>query len=70
MCIVSCFVVMTQHILTLIVRALMLRIKTASKVRTEFTVFRALLIDLSKTSIVECFRVIGQDLCVECIGEA
>ena len=45
----------------------MLRIKTASKVRTEFAVLRTLLIDLPKTSIVECFRIVRQDLRVVCI---
>ena len=46
--------VMTQHILALIVRALILRVKSAPKVRTEFTVLRTLLVDLTKTRIVEC----------------
>ena len=61
---------MTEHILALIVGALMLRIKTASKVGAEFAVLRTLLIDLPKTSIVKCFRIVSQHLCVKSIGEA
>ena len=70
MSVVCCLVVMTQHILALIVGALMLRIKTASKVGAEFAVLRTLLIDLPKTSVVECFRIVGQHLCVKSIREA
>ena len=70
MSIVSSLVVMTQHVLALIVCTLVLRIKTTSKVRTEFTVLRALFIDLSKTSIVESFWIVSQHLSVEGVREA
>ena len=68
--VVGCLMVVTQHVLALVVGALILRIKTASKVRTEFAVLRTLLIHLSQTSIVECFRIVRQDLRVVCIREA
>ena len=57
--IIGRFVVMTQHILALVVRALILRVKSAPKVRAEFTVLRTLLVDLPKTRVVECLRVVG-----------
>ena len=61
---------MTQHVLALVVGALMLRVKSASKVRAEFAVFRTLLINLSKTSVVKCFRIVSQHLRIVSIWEA
>ena len=56
--VVSCLMVMTQHVLALVIGALMLRIKTASKVGAEFAVLRTLFIHLAQTSVVEGFRIV------------